>query len=212
MRSLALKRMMDVVGSTVGLVLTAPAMVAIAALVRLKLGSPVLFRQERPGFRERPFVMFKFRTMRDALDSKGEPLPDGERLTPFGSFLRGTSLDELPELLNVLRGEMSLVGPRPLLTEYLSRYDEKQRRRHDVKPGITGWTAVNGRNALDWDEKFDLDSWYVDHWSNELDVKILLQTLVAVLKREGIDHSSGVPMPKFEGNRRERRPHHGEHA
>jgi lipopolysaccharide/colanic/teichoic acid biosynthesis glycosyltransferase len=136
----------------------------------------------------------------DATDASGNPLPDGERLTSLGRFLRDTSLDELPELINVLRGEMSLVGPRPLLMEYLGRYDATQRKRHDVKPGITGWTAVNGRNSLDWDEKFSLDSWYVEHWSNELDLKIIVQTVIAVLKREGIDHPSGVPMPKFDGS------------
>lgn len=201
MRSLLVKRLIDIALSSAGLLATAPAMALIAALVRLRLGSPVLFRQERPGLEERPFVILKFRTMRDAVDGSGKALPDGDRLTPLGRFLRSTSLDELPELWNVLRGEMSLVGPRPLLMEYLAEYDDVQRRRHDVKPGITGWTAVRGRNSLDWNEKFALDAWYVENWTNELDLRILVQTVVAVLKREGIDHPSGVPMPKFAGKR-----------
>ncbi len=199
MRSPLVKRLMDIAGSLTGLVVGAPAIVAIAALVRLRLGSPVLFRQERPGLGEHPFVILKFRTMRDAVDDAGNPLPDGERLTALGRFLRDTSLDELPELLNVLRGEMSLVGPRPLLMEYLPRYNAVQHHRHDVKPGMTGWTAVNGRNSLDWDEKFQLDAWYVDNWSNELDLEIIVRTIIAVIKRTGVDHPSGVPMPKFFG-------------
>jgi lipopolysaccharide/colanic/teichoic acid biosynthesis glycosyltransferase len=201
MRSLAAKRLLDVVGSSAGLLVAAPAFVLVGALVRLKLGSPVLFRQERPGLKERPFVILKFRTMRDAVDASGNPLSDADRLTPLGRFLRSTSLDELPELLNVLRGDMSLVGPRPLLTEYLPRYDAVQRRRHDVKPGITGWAAVNGRNALDWDRKFALDTWYVDNWSNELDLRILFATVLAVIRREGISHDSHATMPKFDGNK-----------
>lgn len=199
MRSLAAKRFMDVAGATLGLVCTAPALAVVAALVRVKLGSPVLFRQQRPGHRERPFVLLKFRTMRDATDGRGTPLPDEQRMTPLGRFLRATSLDELPELFNVLSGEMSLVGPRPLLMEYLPRYNALQRRRHDVKPGITGWAAVNGRNALDWDQKFALDAWYVDNWSNELDLKILLSTVLAVMGREGISHEAHATMPKFAG-------------
>jgi lipopolysaccharide/colanic/teichoic acid biosynthesis glycosyltransferase len=143
--------------------------------------------------------MLKFRTMRDAVDGQGNPLPDAERLTPLGRFLRRTSLDELPELVNVLKGEMSLVGPRPLLMEYLPRYTDLERRRHDVKPGITGWNAVNGRNSNTWDKKFSLDAWYVDNWSNELDLKILAMTVLAVLQRSGVDHDSDVPMPKYQG-------------
>jgi len=201
MRSLAVKRVLDIVGSSAGLLVAAPAFVLVSALVRLKLGSPVLFRQERPGLKERPFVILKFRTMRDAVDASGIPLSDADRLTPLGRFLRSTSLDELPELLNVLRGDMSLVGPRPLLTEYLPRYDAVQRRRHEVRPGITGWAAVNGRNALDWDRKFALDTWYVDNWSNELDMRILFATALAVIRREGIRHDSHATMPKFDGNK-----------
>jgi lipopolysaccharide/colanic/teichoic acid biosynthesis glycosyltransferase len=143
--------------------------------------------------------MLKFRTMRDALDAAGSPLPDSERLTPFGRFLRASSLDELPELINVLRGEMSLVGPRPLLMEYLPRYSKEQARRHDVEPGITGWAQINGRNALSWDEKFALDCWYVDNWSNELDLVILFRTVWSVLRREGISHGGDATMPKFMG-------------
>jgi lipopolysaccharide/colanic/teichoic acid biosynthesis glycosyltransferase len=200
MRSLGAKRLMDVAGATAGLVCAAPALVAIAALIRVKLGAPVLFRQQRPGLRERPFVMLKFRTMKDAVDRVGNPLPDEERMTPLGRFLRATSLDELPELFNVLSGEMSLVGPRPLLMEYLPRYNALQRRRHDVKPGITGWAAVNGRNTLDWDAKFALDSWYVDNWSNELDLKIILSTVLTVLRRDGVTHGEHATMPKFGGS------------
>lgn len=209
MRSLAVKRLMDIVGASAGLFVAAPAIALIAALIRVKLGSPVLFRQQRPGLGERPFVILKFRTMRDAVDGSGKPLPDGARMTALGRFLRATSLDELPELWNVLTGEMSLVGPRPLLMEYLARYDDDQHRRHDVKPGITGWTAVKGRNSLDWDEKFALDTWYVDNWSNELDLEILARTVLSVLKREGIDHPSGVPMPKFEGRKHLPTAEHG---
>ena len=188
---------MDVFGASAALFVASPVLVLVAAMVRLKLGSPVLFRQQRPGLNERPFVMFKFRTMKDAMDGAGNPLPDEERLTSFGRFLRATSLDELPELFNVLSGEMSLVGPRPLLMEYLPRYNTTQRRRHDVKPGITGWVAVNGRNALDWDKRFALDAWYVDNWSNELDLKILWSTVLIVLKRDGVTHGAHATMPKF---------------
>lgn len=198
-RSFAAKRLLDVAGATAGLLFTWPALLVIAALVRVKIGAPVLFRQQRPGLRGRPFTIFKFRTMREATDAAGNPLPDEDRMTPLGQFLRNASLDEVPELLNVLRGEMSLVGPRPLLMEYLPRYTEAQRRRHDVKPGITGWAAVNGRNSLTWDEKFALDTWYVDNWSNELDLKILAATVLSVLKREGISHGSHATMPKFTG-------------
>jgi lipopolysaccharide/colanic/teichoic acid biosynthesis glycosyltransferase len=192
--------MIDVLGSSAALLVASPALILVAAAVRVNLGAPVLFRQRRPGFREQPFVMLKFRTMKDAVDGSGNPLPDSERLTSLGRFLRSTSLDELPELFNVLSGDMSLVGPRPLLMEYLPRYDARQRRRHDVKPGITGWAAVNGRNALDWDEKFALDAWYVDNWSNELDLKILLSTVLTVLKRDGVRHGAHATMPKFVGN------------
>lgn len=199
MRSDALKRFLDVAAASAGLVVTSPALVAIAAAVRLKLGSPVLFKQVRPGLHERPFTMLKFRTMRDASDANGNPLPDHVRLTRFGRFLRSSSLDELPELFNVLMGDMTLVGPRPLLVEYLERYSAEQRRRHDVKPGITGWAQISGRNALSWKDKFALDCWYVDNWSNELDLKILLGTLATVLGRKGINHDDSVTMPVFMG-------------
>ena len=175
-------------------------MLSTAVLVRATLGSPVLFKQQRPGRHGRPFWMLKFRTMKDAVDAQGNALPDAERLTAVGRFLRASSLDELPELLNVLRGEMSLVGPRPLLMEYLTRYSPAQARRHDVAPGITGWAQVNGRNALDWERKFELDCWYVDNWTNLLDLEILLRTAAAVLRREGIAHGAEATMPKFMGS------------
>lgn len=200
MRSELLKRGMDVVGAGLGLALTAPLTVAIAAAVKVFLGSPILFRQERPGLNGAPFEMMKFRTMRDAVDEQGNPLPDAARLTCLGRFLRATSLDELPELLNVLRGDMSLVGPRPLLMEYLPRYDAEQRRRHDRKPGITGWAQIHGRNTLTWQQKFEFDVWYVDHWSNELDLRILAATILAVVRREGIGHNGSPTMPKFMGS------------
>jgi len=200
LRSLRLKRWMDVTGAAAGLVLVSPLLLAVGAAVRVLLGSPVLFKQPRPGQHGKVFSIAKFRTMRDAVDASGVPLPDEQRLTPFGRLLRETSLDELPELLNVLKGEMSLVGPRPLLTEYLSRYNAEQRRRHDVKPGITGWAQIHGRNSVSWAERFSLDCWYVDNWSNELDMKILLLTVLAVLRRDGITHAGSVSMPRFVGN------------
>jgi lipopolysaccharide/colanic/teichoic acid biosynthesis glycosyltransferase len=191
---------MDVVGAGAALVMAGPALAIAAGAVAVLLGRPVLFRQVRPGYRGRPFEILKLRTMLAAVDERGEPLADHLRLTKFGRWLRASSLDELPELWNVLRGDMSLVGPRPLLIEYLPRYSAEQRRRHDVKPGLTGWAQVNGRNALDWTQKFELDCWYVDHWSNELDLKILWLTLAAVAKREGIAHGGEVTMPKFLGD------------
>ncbi len=165
------------------------------------MGAPVLFRQTRPGLRGKPFIMYKFRTMTDERDPQGNLLPDEQRLTRLGRFLRSTSLDELPELINVLKGDMSLVGPRPLLMKYLDRYTPEQFRRHEVKPGITGWAQVNGRNALTWEEKFKLDVWYVDNWNLWLDFKILLMTLVKVFRREGIGHGSQATMPEFRGQR-----------
>jgi lipopolysaccharide/colanic/teichoic acid biosynthesis glycosyltransferase len=176
----------------------------VAAAVRIRLGSPVLFKQTRPGLHGKPFDIFKFRSMRSATDASGNPLPDAERLTPLGRFLRASSLDELPELFNVLVGDMSLVGPRPLMMDYLSRYSAEQRRRHEVKPGITGWAQINGRNSINWIEKLSLDCWYVDHWSNELDVKILLATVRTVLRRDGIGHGESATMPVFMGNGDER--------
>jgi len=184
------------------LLLLSPLIVALALLVRWKLGSPVLFRQERPGKGGRPFQMLKFRSMTDArLPGSGSLLPDAERLTPFGKWLRSTSLDELPELWNVLKGDMSLVGPRPLLMEYLPLYDAHQRRRHEVRPGITGWAQVNGRNAISWEEKFELDVWYVDNQSFFLDMKILFMTVQKVLARDGITAEGSASVEKFKGNR-----------
>ena len=195
-----LKRGIDVVVAAAALVVLSPLLLAIGAAVWIALGSPVLFRQERPGLHGRPFVILKFRTLTDARDGEGHPLPDEQRLTRLGTFLRRTSLDELPELVNVLRGDMSLVGPRPLLMEYLPLYSAEQARRHDVRPGITGWAQVNGRNALGWDEKFRLDVWYVDHRSVRLDFRILGATLAGVVRGEGISHPGSATMPNFAGN------------
>lgn len=175
-------------------------MTILILLVRIKLGSPVFFTQIRPGLRGKPFQMFKFRTMTDQCGSDGLPLPDAERLTPFGRWLRATSLDELPELWNVLKGDMSLVGPRPLLMEYLPRYSPEQARRHEVRPGITGWAQVNGRNTLSWEDKFKLDVWYVDHQSLWLDIKIIWMTLKKVIVREGISAEGEATMSQFTGN------------
>lgn len=195
----ALKRGVDLTLAGLGLAVLSPVMLGVAAVVRVSLGTPVLFRQERPGLRGEPFEMLKFRTMRDAHDADGRPLPDAERLTAVGRFLRASSLDELPGLLNVVRGEMSLVGPRPLLMEYLPLYTPEQARRHEVRPGITGWAQVNGRNALSWDEKFRLDVWYVDNRSFWLDLGILLRTVKKVFVREGISQEGHATMEKFRG-------------
>ena len=195
-----MKRLIDMIGSVVGLVVMAPLLAAIAAAVRTKMGPPVLLRQTRPGLRGKPFPVLKFRTMIDLRYAHDRPLSDEQRLTRMGRFLRATSLDELPELFNVLRGDMSLVGPRPLLMEYLDRYTPEQARRHEVKPGITGWAQVNGRNALSWEERFKLDVWYVDHVSFWLDVKILAMTLWKVIKREGINQEGQATMSEFMGN------------
>ena len=194
-----LKRLFDVVVSFFGLLLLSPVIAVVAWQVRRKLGTPVLFRQVRPGLHGKPFEMIKFRTMKDACDAHGNPLPDSERMTAFGSFLRSSSLDELPGLWNVLKGEMSLVGPRPLLMEYLPLYSAQQYRRHEVRPGVTGWAQVNGRNALSWEDKFKLDVWYVDNRSIWLDVKIVFLTLKKVLIREGISADGEVTMSKFTG-------------
>ncbi|MCU1748481.1 sugar transferase [Pseudomonas sp. 6D_7.1_Bac1] len=196
-----LKRLFDILASFFGLLLLSPVILFVAFQVRRKLGGPVLFRQVRPGLHGKPFEMVKFRTMRDAVDSKGVPLPDAERMTPFGAFLRSSSLDELPELWNVLKGEMSLVGPRPLLMEYLPLYSPEQFRRHEARPGVTGWAQINGRNALSWNEKFNLDVWYVDNQSLKLDIKIILLTLKKVVVREGISADGEVTMSKFTGNK-----------
>lgn len=195
-----MKRLLDVVVASIGLVLLSPLMAALALLVRARLGSPVLFAQERPGLRGRPFRIWKFRTMSDARDASGETLPDERRLTPLGRFLRGASLDELPELFNVLRGDMSLVGPRPLLMEYLPLYTTEQARRHEVRPGITGWAQVNGRNAISWEEKFALDVWYVDNRSLPLDLRIMALTAAKVLAREGISQEGRATMERFTGS------------
>ncbi len=193
------KRLLDITISLIALLVFAPLLLLIALLVRLQMGAPVLFRQTRPGLGGKPFKMFKFRTMRDAYDAQGNLLPDAERITSLGQFLRRTSLDELPEFINVLKGEMSLVGPRPLLMQYLERYTPEQARRHEVEPGITGWAQINGRNAISWEQRFTLDVWYVDHWSFWLDIKILALSLLKVLKREGISADGHATMPEFTG-------------
>jgi lipopolysaccharide/colanic/teichoic acid biosynthesis glycosyltransferase len=197
-----LKRLLDVVFGGVALILLSPILALVAALVAITMGRPVLFRQVRPGRGARPFEMLKFRTMSDARDASGQPLADAARLTAVGRWLRRTSLDELPELINVLKGEMSLVGPRPLLLEYLPLYTEVQARRHEVPPGITGWAQVNGRNALDWDDKLAFDTWYVEHCSLALDLKILLLTCAKVVKADGISQPGHATAPKFTGSRR----------
>ncbi|MHB8524182.1 MAG: sugar transferase [Limisphaerales bacterium] len=194
-----MKRAFDLILVVVSAWLWLPLLLLVAFLVRIKLGTPVFFRQKRPGKDAVPFELIKFRTMTDGRDAGGNLLPDAERLTLFGRWLRSTSLDELPELFNILRGEMSLVGPRPLLMEYLERYTPEQARRHEVKPGITGWVQVNGRNALTWEEKFKLDVWYVDHQSLWLDLKILCLTIVKVVGRHGISAPGEATMPGFKG-------------
>jgi lipopolysaccharide/colanic/teichoic acid biosynthesis glycosyltransferase len=194
------KRIFDLVFTILGGALLLPFILLIALFVRLFLGSPVLFRHPRPGFRGLPFTLYKFRTMRDALGPDGQPLPDAQRLTAFGRLLRATSLDELPELWNVLRGEMSLVGPRPLLMKYLDRYTPEQFRRHLTLPGMTGWAQINGRNNVSWEDKFALDVWYVDHWSFWLDLKILLLTPLKVLRREGINQPGNATAMEFMGS------------
>jgi len=194
-----MKRTVDILLSMIGLLLLAPVLLIVGVLVRIRLGSPVLFTQIRPGYRGRPFQLTKFRTMTDEKDSNGNLLSDLDRLPAFGRFLRATSMDELPELWNVLKGDMSLVGPRPLLMEYLELYSEEQWRRHEVRPGITGWAQVNGRNALKWEEKFALDVWYVDNRTMWLDLKILLMTVARVFKGEGVSHAGHATMGRFKG-------------
>lgn len=196
-----LKRLFDIIASAFGLLLLSPVIAIVAWQIRRKLGSPVLFRQVRPGLQGKPFEMIKFRTMRDAVDVQGNPLPDSERMTSFGSFLRASSLDELPELWNVLKGDMSLVGPRPLLMEYLPLYSPEQYRRHEARPGVTGWAQINGRNALSWEDKFKLDVWYVDNRSFWLDLKIIFLTLKKVVVREGISAEGEATMSKFTGGK-----------
>lgn len=196
------KRVLDCVTACVLLLLLSPLLLVVALSVASRLGRPVLFRQERPGLHGRPFELLKFRTMNEARDAMGVLLPDAERLTPFGRMLRKLSLDELPTLWNVARGDMSLVGPRPLLMRYLERYSEDQARRHEVRPGVTGWAQVSGRNALSWDEKFAHDVWYVDHASFILDLRILFKTIWVVFRRHGVSHGGHATMPEFRGRNR----------
>ena len=195
-----LKRLVDLILGITAAILLSPILVITAILVHRKLGSPVFFTQVRPGKDGKPFKMVKFRTMRDATDAQGNPLPDAERLTPFGRRLRSTSIDELPELWNVIKGEMSLVGPRPLLMDYLPLYSPEQAKRHDLKPGMTGHAQVNGRNAISWDEKFKLDTWYVQNRSTWLDFKIMLKTVHKVLSKDDINAEGDVIMPRFTGS------------
>ncbi|MFO7889759.1 MAG: sugar transferase [bacterium] len=195
-----IKRFFDTILSFIALLLLSPIFLLISKLIIITMGFPVWFKQTRPGLQGKPFVLYKFRTMNNKRDQKGNLLPDEERLTGFGRFLRSASLDELPELFNVLKGDMSLVGPRPLLMQYLDRYSPEQARRHEVKPGITGWAQVNGRNAVSWEERFKMDVWYVDHVSFWLDVKILFLTLVKVFRREGINQPGHATVEYFQGN------------
>lgn len=195
-----MKRLLDIIISFCALIILSPLLLYLAYKIKVKIGSPVLFKQQRPGLNGIPFNMIKFRTMRDANDKDGNPLPDEERMTVFGTKLRNMSLDELPELWNVLRGDMSLVGPRPLLMQYLSLYNTKQMRRHEVRPGITGWAQVNGRNSISWQEKFDLDVWYIDNHSLLLDLKILFLTIQKAYKRDGISAEGHVTVEPFRGN------------
>jgi lipopolysaccharide/colanic/teichoic acid biosynthesis glycosyltransferase len=201
MSSPVAKRILDVTLSAGAIIVLAPVFIFVAIAIRVILGSPVLFRQVRPGLGGRPFVMYKFRTMNDGRDQQGTPLPDEARLSRFGRFLRATSLDELPELWNVLAGDMSLVGPRPLLMSYLPLYSDAQRRRHEVRPGITGWAQVHGRNQLPWERKFELDAWYVDHQSIRLDLRILWLTVARVIRAEGISQTGHVSAEPFTGDR-----------
>jgi lipopolysaccharide/colanic/teichoic acid biosynthesis glycosyltransferase len=198
-----MKRLFDFLASLVALFLLSPIIALVAWKIRKNLGSPVLFRQTRPGLNGKPFEMVKFRTMKDAVDQQGNPLPDSERMTPFGDKLRNSSLDELPELWNVLKGEMSLVGPRPLLMQYLPLYSKEQSRRHDVRPGVTGWAQINGRNAISWEEKFALDVWYVDNKTLWLDIKILFMTVKKVFVKEGISADGHVTIEPFMGSEKQ---------
>lgn len=195
-----MKRLFDFLTSLIALILLSPIIALVAWKIRKNLGSPVLFRQTRPGLNGKPFEMVKFRSMKDAVDAKGNQLPDDERMTPFGDKLRSSSLDELPGLWNVLKGDMSLVGPRPLLVQYLPLYNEEQARRHDVRPGITGWAQINGRNAISWEDKFALDVWYVDNRTFLLDMKILFLTVKKVFIKEGISAEGEATMPAFKGD------------
>lgn len=195
-----MKRIFDLVLASTGLITAFPVMVVIAVLIRINFGSPIFFKHIRPGLHGKPFMIIKFRSMINAYDENGNLLPDKQRMTPLGNFLRSTSLDELPELWNVVKGEMSLVGPRPLLMRYIPRYNSEQMRRHDVLPGITGLAQINGRNAITWEEKFKYDVWYVDNWSLWLDIKILFATVLQIFKREGISHEGYATSPEFRGS------------
>ncbi len=195
----SVRRLIEVVVAVAGLLALAPILALVALAIRLSMGRPVFFRQVRPGWRGKPFELVKFRTMRDADGPDGRPLPDGDRLTRLGAFLRSSSLDELPQLWNVIKGDLSLVGPRPLLVDYLPLYTSEQARRHEVRPGITGWAQVHGRNAVGWEERFRLDVWYVDHASLALDLKILILTVARVIRREGVSAAGAATMPRFLG-------------
>ena len=201
-----LKRLLDIVIASIALILLSPLYAFVAYKVKKNLGSPVLFRQVRPGLNGKPFEMIKFRTMKDAADAQGNPLPDSERLTPFGKMLRSSSLDEMPELWNVIKGDMSVVGPRPLLMEYLPLYNEEQAKRHNVRPGMTGHAQVNGRNAIGWEEKFKLDTWYVENQSTALDFKIMLKTVQKVIAKEDISAEGEATVTKFKGTKQDQ--HH----
>ena len=196
-----MKRLLDIIIASIALILLSPLYAYVAYKVKKNLGSPVLFRQVRPGLNGKPFEMIKFRTMKDAVDEQGNPLPDSERLTPFGKMLRSTSLDEMPELWNVIKGDMSVVGPRPLLMEYLPLYNEEQAKRHNVRPGMTGHAQVNGRNAISWEEKFKLDTWYVENQSIWLDFKIMLKTVQKVIAKDDINADGEATMTKFTGTK-----------
>lgn len=198
-----IKNGLDRILASLGIIVLSPVIIGVALAVRKSMGTPILYRQVRPGLNGEPFTILKFRTMTDATDENGQPLPDDQRLTTTGKLLRATSLDELPELLNVLRGDMSLVGPRPLLVEYLDHYTTEQARRHEILPGITGWAQINGRNTISWEEKFAYDVWYVEHCSLRLDIKIILFTLWKVFKREGISQQGHATMPEFGGSTHE---------
>jgi sugar transferase EpsL len=193
------KRIFDLILATTGILVLSPLFLLIAVAIWLRYGTPIIFQQKRPGYQGNPFLIYKFRTMTAERDAQNNVLPDDLRITRLGRFLRSSSLDELPELINVIRGEMSLVGPRPLLMQYLDRYSPNQARRHEVVPGITGWAQVNGRNALSWEEKFDLDIWYVDHWSLFLDIKIIFLSVIKVLRREGINQPGQATAEEFMG-------------
>jgi len=205
MMALALKRLLDLVAALLALLILWPVMLLIALLIRLRMGAPVLFQQERPGFKRRPFTVYKFRTMTLASGDDADVTRDALRLTPLGRTLRKWTLDELPQFWNVLRGDVSLVGPRPLLMQYLPRYSAEQARRHDVRPGLTGWAQINGRNAQTWDDRFALDLWYVDHWSLGLDFRILWRTIATVMLKEGISREGYATMPEFMGSERQER-------